>query len=57
MLLFCTNGLHDHVTEEAIRLALLEKPKEPDRKAKLLVGLAEASGGKDNTTAVVVQVS
>lgn len=49
----CTDGLTTHVRDEEIAEAVREQP-DPQTAAKSLVDLANARGGEDNVTVVVV---
>jgi protein phosphatase len=53
--LLCTDGLTKMVRDSEIRAALLECV-DPEETAQWLVDLANAHGGRDNVTAVVVMV-
>lgn len=53
--LLCSDGLHGYVEEAAIFQELLEQPS-PEVTARNLIGMANANGGPDNITAVVVDV-
>ncbi len=52
-LLLCTDGLTDMLSDERIREILCGTP-EPDAAVKTLVEQANAAGGADNITAVLV---
>lgn len=52
--LFCTDGLSDMLDEAALA-QVLRGIEDTDHKAKTLVHLANARGGPDNVTALVVQ--
>ncbi|MCF8051318.1 MAG: protein phosphatase 2C domain-containing protein, partial [Desulfobacterales bacterium] len=51
--LLCTDGLHDMMERERIA-EILYRGKGPQETASILVDAANACGGKDNVTAVVV---
>ncbi len=53
-LLLCTDGVHHHVTTEQLRAAL--ETAGCQAAADQLVGRADANGGRDNATAVVVEL-
>lgn len=53
-LLFCSDGLSDQVTKEAIREAVERHAGAPDLAVRELVDAANAAGGKDNVTVLVV---
>jgi protein phosphatase len=53
--LLCSDGLTDEVTEDEI-VRVLRSIDEPDAAAKELVRLANAGGGRDNITLIVVDV-
>jgi PPM family protein phosphatase len=50
--LLCSDGLTDLVSDDAIRLVLLDEPTSEDA-CRVLVDRALAAGGRDNVTAVV----
>ena len=52
-LLLCTDGLHGQVGDEAIA-AVLRDEADPDDAADRLVELANAAGGDDNVTVIVI---
>lgn len=54
IVLLCSDGLVEHVTEPEIRDALANY--NPSAAARLLVYLANEGGGTDNTTVVIVRV-
>jgi protein phosphatase len=54
--LLCTDGLTKMVSDEAIRDALVEQPG-LEQAVQRLVAAANASGGRDNTTIVLVRVA
>jgi serine/threonine protein phosphatase PrpC len=53
--LLCTDGLHGYVEEAAIFQELIAQPS-PDVTVRNLIDMANANGGPDNITAVVVDV-
>jgi PPM family protein phosphatase len=55
-LLLCSDGLWEMVRSEDLRKELSEKSS-PQQICDILVDLANANGGEDNITAVVVQIS
>lgn len=54
-LLLCSDGLHGEIDDEAIR-AILTLNGKPENVARALVDRANASGGRDNITVVVIDV-
>jgi protein phosphatase len=54
-MLVCTDGLTQELDDDAIRFLLLEQP-DPQEAARGLVRAAVAAGGRDNVTAVVVDL-
>jgi len=56
LILLTTDGLHDHVTVDKV-VSVLEAPAFLDAKLKSLTEAALKAGGKDNITAVAVQMS
>lgn len=52
--LLCTDGLTRHVTEEELR-AICAKPHSPQRAVEELAALANARGGKDNITVMLIR--
>lgn len=54
-LMLCTDGLHGQVDDAAIA-AVLAEATSPDDAAERLVDLANAAGGDDNVTVVVVDI-
>jgi serine/threonine protein phosphatase PrpC len=54
-LVLCSDGLSDLVGSEAIRSLVEQRAGDPDAAARALVGAANAAGGKDNVTVVVVE--
>jgi protein phosphatase len=54
-LLLCTDGLHSEVNDETIR-AVLTMNGRPEAAAKVLIDRANAHGGRDNITVVVIDV-
>jgi serine/threonine protein phosphatase PrpC len=53
-ILLCSDGLHGYVQEETIKSTVLEH--EPETGVRQLIDLANANGGPDNITAVLVTV-
>ncbi len=53
VLLLCTDGLHGVVEDRAIEAALAEDP--PDHAVRRLIDAANAAGGPDNISAIVVR--
>jgi protein phosphatase len=53
--LLCTDGLHGAVADQAIA-AILQEQQAVDAAAQALVSAALAGGGRDNITAVVIEV-
>ena len=53
--LLCSDGLHGYVEEDAIYQELSAQPS-PETTARNLIDMANANGGPDNITAVVVDV-
>lgn len=54
-LLLCSDGLSDQVTAEDIRKAVERYAGDPDHAAHALIEAANAAGGKDNVTVVIVE--
>jgi protein phosphatase len=54
--LFCSDGLDSMVRDEVIEEALRACPNLGDA-ARMLIDLANASGGRDNITVVLVRVA
>lgn len=54
-LLLCSDGLHGELDDESIR-AILTMNGRPEAAAEVLVERANASGGRDNITVVVIDV-
>ena len=54
-LMICSDGLHGEVDDESIR-AMLTMNGQPEAAARVLVDRANANGGRDNITVVVVDV-
>lgn len=52
----CSDGLVDEVPDSIIEGVLLEHPDDPGAAAQALVDAANAAGGRDNITVVVVDV-
>jgi serine/threonine protein phosphatase PrpC len=53
--LLCSDGLHGYVEQEAIFQELLTQ-RDPDRAVRNLIDMANANGGPDNITAVIVDI-
>ena len=54
ILLFCTDGLTKMVEEEEMLALVLDHASQPNETCRHLIQLANARGGKDNTTMVLV---
>lgn len=54
-LLVCSDGLHGEVDDEGIRAVLTMNGK-PESAAQVLIDRAKANGGRDNITAIVIDV-
>ncbi|AUX22324.1 uncharacterized protein SOCEGT47_028250 [Sorangium cellulosum] len=54
--LLCSDGLSKMATHEAIRDILLSEP-DPEKASQALIEKANASGGRDNITVILVRVS
>ncbi len=54
-LLLCSDGLSDQVTSEEMRRMVESNAGYPDRAARELIEAANAAGGKDNVTVVLVE--
>jgi protein phosphatase len=54
--LLCSDGLTDVLTDEAIHRILSDSTKSPQELAEVLVSSANAGGGPDNVTVVVVRL-
>jgi serine/threonine protein phosphatase PrpC len=54
--LLCSDGLVDEVDDSVIQELLVAHPDDPTAAAQALVDAANASGGRDNITAVVIDV-
>src|SRR5207249_7684847 len=50
----CSDGMHGYLSEDELPALLAQEPR--DRLADQLVDLANARGGKDNITAVVLSI-
>ncbi len=55
MLLLCSDGLYDLVEDELIRQVLMDSKNDLKNAAHNLIDLANAKGGEDNITVVLVQ--
>jgi PPM family protein phosphatase len=56
LVLLCSDGLTDMLSEEEIASALLEADRDPDAAAERLVAAANAKGGEDNITVVLFEL-
>ena len=56
LVLLCSDGLTDMLTEEEIASALVDSERDPSRAAEALVAAANASGGEDNVTVVLFEI-
>ena len=56
LFLLCSDGLTDVVTDDGIRRILSEAGSPPDKLSDKLVAAANAAGGPDNVTVIVVRV-
>jgi serine/threonine protein phosphatase PrpC len=56
LVLLCSDGLTDMLSEEEIGAALLEADRDPDAAAERLVAAANAKGGEDNITVVLFEL-
>jgi len=56
VLLLCTDGICGYLSDEQIARILLEDVDEPEISARELIKAANATGGQDNSTALVVYV-
>ncbi len=56
VLLFCCDGLWEMVRDDDL-LKVLSGQESPQQKCKKLIDMANANGGEDNITAIIVQVS
>ena len=54
-LLLCSDGLSDLVTSAEIRRAVVRNAGNPESAVRDLIAAANAAGGKDNVTAIVVE--
>jgi hypothetical protein len=54
--LLCSDGLVDEVADDVIQAILAAHPDDPTIAAQALVDAANSSGGRDNITAIVVDV-
>jgi serine/threonine protein phosphatase PrpC len=54
--LLCTDGICGYVSDEQIQYALRTNPRDPQAVADFLIQAANAAGGYDNATALVVLV-
>jgi protein phosphatase len=56
VVLLCSDGLTDMLSEEDIAAALVEAGRDPEEAARALVAEANARGGEDNITVVVFEL-
>jgi protein phosphatase len=56
VVLLCSDGLTDMLSEEDIAAALLEAGRDPEEAARKLVAEANARGGEDNITVVLFEL-
>jgi PPM family protein phosphatase len=56
LVLLCSDGLTDMLSEEDIASALLEAGRDPEEAARKLVAAANARGGEDNITVVLFEL-
>jgi serine/threonine protein phosphatase PrpC len=56
LVLLCSDGLTDMLSEDEIAAALVEAERDPDAAARTLVGAANARGGEDNITVVLFEL-
>jgi protein phosphatase len=56
MILLCSDGLYGEVSDARLP-NLLRSSKNPDRVIKRLIGEANLAGGRDNISAVHIQLS
>ena len=56
LVLLCSDGLTDMLSEDEIAAALLEADRDPDAAARALVAAANARGGEDNITVVLFEL-
>jgi protein phosphatase len=56
VVLLCSDGLTDMLSEEDIAAALLEAGRDPEESARTLVAAANARGGEDNITVVLFEL-
>src|SRR5260370_3390307 len=54
-ILLCSDGLHGYVEEQAIEREMIEH-SEPARGAQSLIDMANANGGPDNISALIVRL-
>ena len=57
LVLLCSDGLTDMLSENEIAAALLEAERDPDTAARALVAAANARGGEDNITVVLFELA
>jgi protein phosphatase len=56
LVLLCSDGLTDMLSQDEIASALLEADRDPEAAAKRLVAAANAHGGEDNITVVLFEL-
>jgi protein phosphatase len=56
VVLLCSDGLTDMLSEDEIAASLLDADRDPDAAAQLLVRAANARGGEDNITVVLFEL-
>jgi serine/threonine protein phosphatase PrpC len=56
LLLLCSDGLTDMLSEDEIAATLLETDRDPEKAAGALVAAANARGGEDNITVVLFEI-
>jgi PPM family protein phosphatase len=56
LVLLCSDGLTDMLSEDEIAAALLEADRDPEAAAERLVAAANARGGEDNITVVLFEL-
>ena len=55
ILMLCTDGLYNEVSEEGI-LETLREAKDMEAACKALVDKANAAGGRDNITVITIRI-
>jgi protein phosphatase len=56
LVLLCSDGLTDMLSEDEIASALLDSDRDPESAARALVAAANAKGGEDNITVVLFEL-